>query len=67
VKYVKKKKTLRVYLSIGARIAKIGCVAYLLRIFKMFHGLMNNPVYTEHKSVTTLNGARRVAGMGDEL
>jgi hypothetical protein len=28
---------------------------------------MNNPVYTEHKSVTTLNGARRVAGMGDEL
>jgi hypothetical protein len=23
----------------------IRCVVYLLRIFKLFHGLMNNPVY----------------------
>ena len=23
----------------------IRCVVYLLRIFKMFHGLMNNPVF----------------------
>jgi len=25
----------------------ISGVVYLLRIFKMFHGLMNNPVYTD--------------------
>jgi len=31
-------------LSIGVRITMIRCVVYLLRIFKMFHGLMNNPV-----------------------
>jgi hypothetical protein len=39
------KKTWRVSLSIGVRITMIRCVVYLLRIFKMFHGLMNNPVY----------------------
>jgi hypothetical protein len=27
----------------------ICCVVYLLRIFKMFHGLMNNPVYVYMK------------------
>jgi hypothetical protein len=27
------------------RITMIRCVVYLLRIFKMFHGLINNPVY----------------------
>jgi hypothetical protein len=32
-------------LSIGVRITMIGCAVYLLRIFKMFHGLMNNPVF----------------------
>jgi hypothetical protein len=41
VKYVKKKKTCRVSLSIGVRITMICCVVYLLRIFKMFHGLWN--------------------------
>ena len=38
------KKTWRVSLCIGVRITVIRCVVYLLRIFKMFHGLMNNPV-----------------------
>jgi len=33
--------------SIDVRINMILCVVYLLRIFKMFHGFMNNPVYTE--------------------
>jgi hypothetical protein len=46
VKYVKKKKTCRVSLYIGVRITMIRCVVCLLRIFKMFHGLMNNPVYS---------------------
>jgi len=41
------KKTWRVSLSIGVRITMIRCVVYLLRIFKMFHGLMNNPVFCE--------------------
>jgi cyanate permease len=39
------KTTWRVSLSIGVRITTIHYVVYLLRIFKMFHGLMNNPVY----------------------
>jgi hypothetical protein len=39
--YVKKYK---VILSIGVRTTVIHCVVYLLLIFKMFHGLMNNPV-----------------------
>jgi len=38
------KKTSTVSLSIDVRITMIRCVVYLLRIFKMFHGLMNNPV-----------------------
>jgi hypothetical protein len=38
------KKTCRVSLSIGVRITMIRCIIYLLRIFKMFHGLMNKPV-----------------------
>jgi hypothetical protein len=41
------KKLLRVSLSIGVTITTILCVLYLLRIFKMFHGLMNNPIYTQ--------------------
>jgi hypothetical protein len=36
------KKTWRVSLSIGVRITMIRRIVYLLRIFKMFHGLMNN-------------------------
>jgi hypothetical protein len=32
------------YLSIGVRITMIRCVVYLLLIFKMCNGLMNNPV-----------------------
>ena len=39
------KKTWRVSLSIGVRNTMIRLVVYLLRIFKMFYGLMNNPVY----------------------
>jgi hypothetical protein len=31
--------------SLGVRITMICCVVYLLLIFKMFHGLMNNPVF----------------------
>jgi hypothetical protein len=45
--YVRKlflKKTWRVSLSISVRITMIHCVVYLLIIFKMFNGLMNNPV-----------------------
>jgi hypothetical protein len=42
VKHVK--KTWRIPLSIGIRITMICCIVYLLRIFKMFYGLMNNPV-----------------------
>jgi hypothetical protein len=38
------KNSWRVSLSIGIRITAIRCVVYLLRIFKMFHGLMNNRV-----------------------
>jgi len=41
VKYVKKR---RVSLSIGIRTTMICWVVYLLRIFKMLHRLMNNPV-----------------------
>jgi len=47
------KKTWRVSVSIGVRITMIRCVVYLLRIFKMFHGLMNNLVlkaYFRHVS-----------------
>jgi hypothetical protein len=43
--FLEKKKTWRVSLSIGLRITMIGCVVYLLRIFKMFHGLKNNLVF----------------------
>jgi hypothetical protein len=39
------KETWRVSLPIGVRTTMIRCVVYLLRIFKMFHGLMNNPVF----------------------
>jgi hypothetical protein len=38
------KKTWKVSLSIGVRITMIRCVVNFLLIFKMFHGLMNNPV-----------------------
>ena len=38
------KKTSTVSLSIDVRITMISGVVYLLRIFKMFHRLMNNPV-----------------------
>jgi hypothetical protein len=37
--------TWRVSLSIGVRIAMIHCLVYLLRIFKMFYGFMNKPVF----------------------
>ena len=33
----------------------ISGVVYLLRIFKMFHGLMNNPVYIEYTNVSVYN------------
>ena len=38
------KKTSTVSLSIDVRIAMVRSVVDLLRIFKMFRGLMNNPV-----------------------
>ena len=38
-------KTWRISLSIGVRNTMIRWVVYLLRIFKTFHGLLNNPVY----------------------
>ena len=44
VKYGEKKKTWRISLSIGVRTTVIRWVVHLLRIFKMFHWLMNNPV-----------------------
>jgi hypothetical protein len=37
-------KTWRVSLFIGVRITMIRCVVYFFGIFKMYHGLMNNPV-----------------------
>ena len=40
------KKTSTVSLSIDVRITMISCVVYLLRIFKSFHGLTNNPVFS---------------------
>jgi hypothetical protein len=57
MKYVKKKYW-RVSLSIGVIITMIRCVVYFLRIFKMFHGLMNNPVYLPitKNTYTKLNG-----------
>jgi hypothetical protein len=42
-------KKWRVSLYIGVRITMIRCAVYLLRIFKMFHILMNNPVLCRHK------------------
>ena len=50
------KKTWRVSLSIGVRNTMIRWVVYLLRIFKMFHGLMNNPVHF----VIKLNSLRKI-------
>ena len=42
------KKTWRFSLSIGVRINMISGVVYLLQIFKMFHGFMNNPVFKQY-------------------
>jgi hypothetical protein len=36
----------KVSVSIGIRITMISCIVYLLLIFKMFNGVMNNPVYS---------------------
>ena len=58
MKYVKK-KTWRVSLSIGVRITMIRCVVYLLRIFKMFHGLMNNPVLLD-KYIKTVHVGKEI-------
>ena len=44
VKYVK--NIWRASLSIGVRITMIRWVVYLLRIFKLFHGLMKNPLFS---------------------
>jgi hypothetical protein len=48
------KNTLRVSLSIGVKITRIRCVFYLLQIFKMFHGLMNNTVQRSRKDAFAL-------------
>jgi hypothetical protein len=47
-----KKKTWKVCLSIGIRITMIHCAVYLLLIFKIVHGLMNNPelIYYDARS-----------------
>jgi hypothetical protein len=37
----------RAFLSIGVRITIIRNIVYLLRIFKMLHGIMNTSVYME--------------------
>jgi hypothetical protein len=47
------KETWEVSLSIGVRFTMIRCVVYLLLIFKMFHGLMNNLVYYKLGSYNT--------------
>jgi len=44
-----KKKKLESFSLYRLRNTMIRCVVYLLRIFKMFHGLMNNPVYENNK------------------
>jgi hypothetical protein len=46
------KKTWKVSLSIGARITMIRCLVYLLLIFKMFHGLISNPVWIDYRYIT---------------
>jgi len=47
-----KKKTWRVSLSIGLKTTMIHWVVYLLRIFKMFHGLTENPIYFNATLIT---------------
>ena len=54
-----KKKTWRVSLSIGVRNTMIRWVVYLLRILKMFHGLMNNPVLITNCRSQWPRGLRR--------
>jgi hypothetical protein len=50
------KKLWKVSLYIGVRIVMIRRVVYLLPIFKMFHGLMNNPVLkTDFKKESKLH------------
>ena len=48
-----KKKTWRVSLSIGVRTTMVHWVVYLLWIFKIFHGLMNNPVCLSNVFLTS--------------
>ena len=45
------KKTYTVSLSIDVRITMINGVVYMLRIFKIFHRLMNNPVFVLNTGV----------------
>ena len=47
------KKTSTISLSIDVRITMIRCVVYSLQIFKMFHGLLNNPVYAPKRETIT--------------
>jgi hypothetical protein len=47
--------TWRVSLSISVRMTIIRCVVYLLQIFKMFHGIMNKPVYSSSKYIGRLS------------
>jgi len=56
------KKTSTVSLSIDVRITMVSGVVYLLRIFKMFHRLMNNPVLAP-----TCFGSRRNHHQGTVL
>ena len=45
----------------------IRCVVYLLRIFKMFHGIMNNPVYSLVKEKVIPQQAEEAKGVPGRL
>jgi hypothetical protein len=60
-----KKKNLESFsLSIGVKITTIRCVVYLLRIFKMFHVLKNNPVFMFISTVMFLTENRKTKVSG---
>ena len=52
--------------SIGVRTTMIRWVVYLLRIFKTFHGLMNNPVFMQAQRCTVEPDRRCVAAYNAE-
>jgi len=54
------KKTSTVSLSIDVRITMISGVVYLLRIFKMFHVIMNNPVHINSTNIPPIMIINRI-------